>query len=91
MNAPARIDWDQIGLYPVTLAARLLSENPTKVRSWIDGYPNSDAHPIIHRQLPPINGRTVLGFLDLIEARFVRHFDLLVEFRAPLAHGQFRL
>jgi uncharacterized protein (DUF433 family) len=27
--------------------------------------------------LPPINGRTVLGFLDLIEARFVRHFDRL--------------
>jgi uncharacterized protein (DUF433 family) len=80
MNAPARIDWDQIGkigLYPVSLAAKLLSENPTKVRSWIDGYPNSDAHPIIHRQLPPINGRTVLGFLDLIEARFVRHFDHL--------------
>jgi hypothetical protein len=77
MNAPTRIDWDQIGLYPVTLAAKLISENPNKVRSWIDGYPNSDAHPIIHRQLPPINGRTVLGFLDLIEARFVRHFDHL--------------
>src|ERR1700730_16159939 len=80
MNAPTRIDWDEIGkigLYPVTWAAKLIAENPNKVRSWIDGYPNSDAHPIIHRQLPPINGRTVLGFLDLIEARFVRHFDHL--------------
>jgi uncharacterized protein (DUF433 family) len=80
MNAPTRIDWDkigQVGLYPVAMAAKLIAENPTKVRAWIDGYPNSDAHPIIRRQLPPINGRTVLGFLDLIEARFVRHFDHL--------------
>jgi uncharacterized protein (DUF433 family) len=80
MNAPSRIEWHEIadiGLYPVSLAAKLISENPNKVRSWIDGNPNSDAHPIIRRQLPPINGRTVLGFLDLIEARFVRHFDHL--------------
>jgi uncharacterized protein (DUF433 family) len=80
MNAPTRIDWDkigQVGLYPVSMAARILGENSTKVKSWIDGYPNSDAEPIIHRQLPPINGRTVFGFLDLIEARFIRHFDHL--------------
>jgi hypothetical protein len=40
MNAPTRIDWDEIakiGLYPVTLAAKLISENPNKVRAWIDG------------------------------------------------------
>jgi uncharacterized protein (DUF433 family) len=80
MNALTRIDWDkigQVGLYPVSMAARILGENSTKVKSWIDGYPNSDAEPIIHRQLPPINGRTVFGFLDLIEARFIRHFDHL--------------
>src|ERR1700737_3777277 len=80
MNAPTRIDWDEIGkigLYPVTLAAKLISENPNKVRAWIDGYPNSDADSIIHRQLRTVNGRTLLGFLDLIEARFVRHFDHL--------------
>ena len=59
------------------MAAKFLGESGTKIRSWIEGYPNSDADPIIHRQLPPINGRTVLGFLDLIEARFVRHFDHL--------------
>jgi uncharacterized protein (DUF433 family) len=80
MNAPARIDWDQvgrIGLYPVGMAAKLISESPGKVRSWIDGNPHSNAPPIICRQLPSINGRVVLGFLDLIEARFVRHFDRL--------------
>jgi len=80
MNAPTRIDWDkigQVGLYTVPMASRILGESGPKIRSWIDGYPNSDAEPIIHRQLPPINGKTVLGFLDLIEARFVRHFDHL--------------
>ena len=80
MNAPTRIDWDkigQVGLYTVPMAAKILGESGIKIRSWIDGYSNSDAEPIIRRQLPPINGRTVLGFLDLIEARFVRHFDRL--------------
>jgi uncharacterized protein (DUF433 family) len=80
MNAPIRIDWEQvgqIGLYTVPMAAQLLGESGTKIRSWLDGYPNSEATPIIRRQLPPINGRTVLGFLDLIEARFVRYFDHL--------------
>src|ERR1700674_3845151 len=80
MSAPIRIDWDkigQVGLYTVPMAAKLLGESGIKIRSWVAGYPNSDAKPIIQRQLPPINGRTVLGFLDLIEARFVRHFDRL--------------
>jgi len=80
MSAPVRIDWDkigQVGLYTVPMAAKLLGESGLKIRSWIDGYSNSDAAPIIRRQLPPIGGRTVLGFLDLIEARFVKHFDRL--------------
>lgn len=77
MNATANIDWDtvgRIGLYTVPMASRLLGESGIKIRSWLDGYPNSNAAPIILRQLPPINGRTVLGFLDLVEARFVKHF-----------------
>lgn len=80
MNAPSQINWDtvgQVGLYTVPMAAKILGESATKIRSWVDGYPNSDATPIIRRQLPPINGRTVLGFLDLIEARFIRYFDRL--------------
>lgn len=80
MNAPTRIDWDkigQVGLYTVPMASRILSESGVKIRSWIEGYPNSHAAPIIHRQFPQINGRTVLGFLDLIEARFVRYFEHL--------------
>lgn len=63
-----------VGLYTVPMAARLLGEQPRIVRSWLEGYSNSDAQPIIKRQLPPIGGRTVFGFLDLVEARFVKHF-----------------
>jgi uncharacterized protein (DUF433 family) len=77
MIAPSGVSWSNvanIGLYPLPMAAKILQESNLKVRSWIEGYPSSDARPIIVRQLPPINGRTVLGFLDLIEARFVKHF-----------------
>ena len=59
------------------MAAKLLGESPVKVRAWIDGHSHSDANPIIRRQLPPINGLTVLGFLDLIESRFIKHFEKL--------------
>ena len=63
-----------VGLYTVSMAARLLSEDATKVRSWVEGYPSSAAAPIIRKQLPRFDGKTILGFLDLIEARFVKHF-----------------
>jgi uncharacterized protein (DUF433 family) len=71
------IDWKnvgEVGLYTVPMAARILREDGSRLRSWINGAHHSEAPPIIHRQLPRINGRTVLGFLDLIEARFIKHF-----------------
>ncbi len=75
--ASASFDWKQVsgvGLYTVSLAARLLNEKQRTVKSWIEGYPNSGAEPIIIRQIPQIGGRTVFGFLDLVEARFISHF-----------------
>jgi uncharacterized protein (DUF433 family) len=77
MNAHANLDWRKagdIGLYTVPMAARILREEGTRIRSWINGTAHSEAPPIIHRQLPLIGGKTVLGFLDLIEARFIKHF-----------------
>lgn len=71
------LDWSNssdIGLYTVPLAARLLAAKQAKVRSWIEGVPNSGAEPILIRQLPRVGGRPLLGFLDLIESAFVRHF-----------------
>lgn len=77
MNAHVDLDWRKagdIGLYTVPMAARILHEDGIRIRSWINGAHHSEAPPIIHRQLPMINGKTVLGFLDLIEARFIKHF-----------------
>lgn len=71
-------DWKSvsgIGLYTVPMAARLLAEKERIVRSWIEGNSKSNAPPIIVRQLPRIGDRTVFGFLDLIEARFIKHFS----------------
>jgi uncharacterized protein (DUF433 family) len=70
-------NWAEIaeaGLYTVPMAARLLAAKPDKVRSWVEGYGHSKATPILIRQLPRVGGKTVLGFLDLIESAFVRHF-----------------
>jgi uncharacterized protein (DUF433 family)/DNA-binding transcriptional MerR regulator len=77
MNAHVNLDWRKagdVGLYTVPMAARILREEGTRIRRWINGASDSDAPPIIHRQLPLIGGKTVLGFLDLIEARFIKHF-----------------
>jgi uncharacterized protein (DUF433 family) len=71
------VDWAEVadaGLYTVPMAARLLAATPTKVRSWVEGYGHSDAPPILIRQLPRVGGKTLLGFLDLIESAFIRHF-----------------
>jgi uncharacterized protein (DUF433 family) len=73
----ANFDWKSVtgvGLYTVPLAARLIGEKDRVVRSWLEGYSNSGAEPIIKRQLPAMGNRTVFGFLDLVEARFVKHF-----------------
>jgi hypothetical protein len=77
MNAHVNLDWRKagdVGLYTVPMAARILREEGNRIRRWINGASDSDAPPIIHRQLPLIGGKTVLGFLDLIEARFIKHF-----------------
>lgn len=72
---PSRIG--NMGLYTVSMASRLIGATPQLLHSWIDGYSQSEALPIIQRQLPRIGGKTVLGFLDLIEAKFVHHFRTL--------------
>ncbi len=71
------LDWSSFidaGLYTVPIAAKILATRPEKVRSWVEGYPNSKAKPILVRQVPRIADRPVLGFLDLIESAFVRNF-----------------
>ncbi len=72
------VDWQSAvrrGIYTVPEAARLVGATQPKLRSWIEGNRGVRAVPIIQRQLPRIGGHVVLGFLDLIEAKFIRHFN----------------
>jgi uncharacterized protein (DUF433 family) len=59
------------GLYTLAEAARLARVSPARVRGWIVGY-RGRAAPILRRQYRDDGGPPVLGFLDLIEVRFVR-------------------
>lgn len=63
-----------VGVYTVPQAARLVQERHQRVRGWVVGYPNVKADPIIKRQLDRVGGKDTLGFLDLMEVRFIRYF-----------------
>lgn len=63
------------GFYTVREAARLLDiESPRRIHGWLSGYARSGAGPIIERQYEPIGKAQEVGFLDLMEIRFVEHF-----------------
>jgi hypothetical protein len=63
------------GFYTVREAARLLAiAQPSKITGWLHGYKGRGRGPIIQRQYQPVDGAQELGFLDLIEVRFVEHF-----------------
>jgi uncharacterized protein (DUF433 family)/sulfur transfer complex TusBCD TusB component (DsrH family) len=62
------------GFYTVREAARLLTmPNAGVLTDWLRGRPGRRA-PVIRRQYEPIGGKQELGFLDLIEVRFIEHF-----------------
>jgi len=70
-----------IGLYTVAEASRLTGIPRASLRRWLRGYTYAAAGerpatsaPVWQRQLPDIDGILGLGFLDLIEARFVDAF-----------------
>ena len=63
------------GFYTLREAARLLLvEGVARLRGWLTGYSQSNAGPIIKRQYEPISNIHEVGFLDLMEMRFVKHF-----------------
>ncbi len=64
----------ETGLYSVSEAARLLETSQQRVRGWIAGYPNTRGEPIIHNQVGVQGKRLVMGFLNLMEARFISYF-----------------
>jgi hypothetical protein len=69
-----------IGLYTVPEASRLTGIPQQRLRRWLRGYTYGTgeslaaSEPVWRRQLPEIDGTLGLGFLDLMEARFVDAF-----------------
>jgi uncharacterized protein (DUF433 family) len=61
------------GFYTASEAARLLGiSNARVVADWLRG--RSAKGPVVLRQYQPIGSAQELGFLDLIEVRFIDHF-----------------
>jgi uncharacterized protein (DUF433 family) len=69
-----------IGLYTVTEASRLTGISRGRLTRWLRGYTyhmrgdRAISQPVWLRQVPSIDGSLGLGFLDLMEARFVDAF-----------------
>ncbi|MBV9555398.1 MAG: DUF433 domain-containing protein [Alphaproteobacteria bacterium] len=69
-----------IGLYAVPEASRLTGIPQARLRRWLRGYTYRSGEavaasaPVWPRQLPDIDGTLGLGFLDLMEARFIDAF-----------------
>ena len=68
------------GIYTVPDAARLARVSAGRIRRWLRGYrfrtkkKEHHSRALWHGQLEPINRSLALGFLDLIEIRFVDAF-----------------
>lgn len=68
------------GIYPVRDAARLTNVSASRIRRWLRGYryqwhgKTYTSRPLWQGQWPPIDRSIALGFLDLIEIRFVDAF-----------------
>jgi uncharacterized protein (DUF433 family) len=68
------------GLYTPLDAAALLHEKPSTVRRWAFGYGRSRAHgtvrhpPLIHSELPRLEGEPALTFVELVELLYIRSF-----------------
>lgn len=72
-----------IGIYPQPVAARLLRLSSGRLRRWVGGYTywmresssgrvRRQQRPVIQTDLPPVDGRVALSFLELMELRVVK-------------------
>jgi hypothetical protein len=88
-----------IGLYTTSEASRLLKLRTATVRRWIAGYTyiqrgeRAHAEPLWTLQLPKLDDKLGLGFLDLMQLRIVARFVAeglsLQALRAALAPTEF--
>jgi hypothetical protein len=69
------------GIYTPAEAAVLLHERPDTVRRWAFGYRRNRATgrvahpPLIHTELPTVEGQDALTFVELIELLYIRAFE----------------
>ncbi len=69
-----------IGIYTVPEASRLTGVPAARIHRWIAGYDykvgqeTHESDPVWLSQLPKVDDRAALGFLDLMEIRFVDAF-----------------
>lgn len=69
------------GIYTPAEAAVLLHERPATVRRWAYGYRRNRATgriahpPLIHTELPEVEGQDALTFVELIELLYIRAFE----------------
>lgn len=66
------------GIYTVAEASRLTGVSKERIRRWLRGYHSElrrkNYPPLWESQLPPLENKVALGFLDLIEIKFVASF-----------------
>lgn len=69
------------GFYSPVEAAALLHERPATVRRWAWGYRrgrasgNTTQPPLIHTELPTLEGQDALTFVELVELLYIRAFE----------------
>ena len=68
------------GIYTLTEASRLTGVNAQRIGRWVRGYSfrafgeRHGSDPVWSLQLPSVDDKVALGFLDLMEVRFVNAF-----------------
>jgi uncharacterized protein (DUF433 family) len=76
--AEPSISYLNVGIYTVPEASKLTGVSKERIRRWLHGYRSKlrkKRYSALWRpQLPEIDGKIALGFLDLIEVRFVGAF-----------------
>ena len=67
-----------VGIYTIPEASRLTGVSRERIRRWLKGYRSNlrgkSYAPLWQPQLPQIEGKLALSFLDLIEVKFVGAF-----------------
>jgi uncharacterized protein (DUF433 family) len=76
--ASSKVTYLNVGIYSVAEASRLTGVSRERIRRWVKGYRSKlrkkDYSALWTPQLPDIGCKVALGFLDLIEIKFVGAF-----------------